>query len=243
MRENKMRSILVTNDDGIRSDGIRRLAEAAREFGDVWVVAPENQRSAASHCITLHSPIDVYSCEFPVEGVQAYSCSGMPGDCVRTGSLYIMPRKPDVVLSGINYGYNVASDIQYSATVGAALEAAFQGCPGIALSEHAGPCHEVTDAYLRQVLSDLLERKYMPDRIFNVNFPGCRLAECRGILEDRTVSKGMFYRDHYEMTERLPDGGMRLMVKGIYNEDAEEGTDFRAVVDRYISIGIVRNVG
>ena len=80
--------ILITNDDGINSDGIVRLAKAAKEFGEVWVVAPETQRSAASHSITLHSTIDVYpSEEFPIAGVHAFFCSGTPGDCVRVGSL------------------------------------------------------------------------------------------------------------------------------------------------------------
>ena len=115
-----MRTILITNDDGIEAGGIVRLAEAAAEFGEVWVVAPARQMSAASHSITLHSPLDIYPHSFPVPGVRAFSCSGTPGDCVRTGSLSILPRRPDVVLSGINYGYNVASDIQYSGTVGAA---------------------------------------------------------------------------------------------------------------------------
>ena len=237
-----MKRILITNDDGITSGGLIRLAEAARQFGEVWVVAPESQRSAASHSITLHSPIDVFPADFPVEGVHAFSCSGMPADCVRVGSLSIMPEKPDVVLSGINYGYNAASDIQYSATAGAAFEAVFQGIPAIALSEQARPCHEVADAWLGRILERLLPERPGADLILNVNFPGCPLAECRGILENRTVSAGMFYRDHYKEIEKLPGGGVRLMVEGDYNEDCEEGTDFRALVENYISIGLVRNI-
>ena len=238
-----MRKILVTNDDGITSDGMIRLAREAKAFGEVWVVAPETQRSAASHSITLHSPLDVYPYPFPVDGVHAWSCSGTPGDCVRVGSLHIMPAKPDVVLSGINHGYNVASDIQYSATAGAAFEAAFQGYPGIALSEEACGCHEVTDAYLHEILERLLEEEQEPGQIFNVNFPGCPLSACRGVLENRTVSRGMFYRDHYKELEKLDRGGVRLMVEGVYNEDAEEGSDFRAVVDHYVSVGKVFNIG
>lgn len=237
-----MKRILITNDDGILADGILRLAKAARELGEVWVVAPDSQRSAASHSITLHSHIDVYPHNFPVEGVHAFSCSGTPGDCVRVGSLSIMPEKPDVVLSGINYGYNAASDIQYSATAGAAFEAAFQGYLAIALSEEAVPCHEVTDAWLLPVLKKLMTRTPGPGQILNVNFPGCPLSECRGLLEDRTVSRGMFYKDHYNEIAKLPGGGVRLMVEGVYNEEAEEGSDFRAIVDKYISIGLVNNL-
>lgn len=238
-----MLSILITNDDGIDADGIVRLASAAKELGEVWVVAPHEQRSAASHSISLHRHIDVYPYDFPVECVRAFSCSGTPGDCVRTGSLYIMPKKPDIVLSGINFGYNVASDIQYSATAGAAFEAAFQGCLAVALSEQASGCHEVSDAYLGDILRELITQRLSYGQIFNVNFPGCPLSECRGVLRDRKVSHGMFYRDSYKALEKLPNGGVRLMVDGEYNEDAEEGTDFRAIVDKYVSLGIVNNIG
>lgn len=236
--------ILITNDDGIESDGIVRLAHVAREFGEVWVVAPESQRSAASHSITLHNPIDIYPYEdFPIADVHAYSCSGTPGDCVRVGGLNVMPQKPDVVLSGINYGYNCASDIQYSATCGAAFEAAFQGYHAIALSEGMCDCHEVTDKYLRQVLSELLDQPLELGFIHNVNFPGCPLGDCKGILYNRRVSRGMFFRDSYDVLEQLDDGGIRYMVNGEYNEDNEEGTDFRAITDKYVSVGIVNNVG
>ena len=238
-----MRKILITNDDGITADGLYRLARTAKTFGDVWVVAPESQRSAASHSITLHSYIDVYPYDFPVEGVHAFSCSGTPADCVRVGSLNVMKERPDVVLSGINYGYNACSDIQYSATAGAAFEGTFQGYLSIALSEGADPCHEVTDAFLGEVLETLLKKDRIPGHIYNVNFPQCPISECKGILWERTVSEGMFFRDRYRELENPEHGGMRLMVDGQYNEDAEEGSDFRAIVDGYVSVGIVNNIG
>ncbi len=237
-------NILITNDDGIEADGIMRLARVAKEFGEVWVVAPESQRSAASHSITLHDTIDVFEAEdFPISGVHAFSCSGTPGDCVRVGGLNIMPDRPDVVLSGINFGYNCASDIQYSATCGAAFEAAFQGYHAIALSEGACDNHQVTDKYIRRVLTELLDAPLEKGYIHNVNFPGCELSECKGILFDRRVSRGMFYRDTYDVIEKLDNGGIRFMVNGAYNEENEPGTDFRAITDGYISIGQVNNVG
>ncbi len=237
-----MKKILITNDDGIDAKGLERLARAAKAYGEVWIVAPEHQRSAASHSITLRDSMLVYPHAFPVEGVKAFSCSGMPGDCVRVGSLGVMPGMPDVVLSGINYGYNVASDVQYSATVGAALEAAFQEVLGIAFSE--GLDHpEVTDAYLDQVLKQVLAYEYIPGQIVNVNFPNCPLSQCKGILENRTVSRGMVYKDHYNALEELPDGGVRWMVEGVIQKDAEEGSDYKAILDGYIAIGRVNNVG
>ena len=235
--------ILITNDDGINADGIIRLARSAKKIGEVWVVAPLEQRSAASHSISLHNHIDIYPHAFSVPDVKAFSCSGTPADCVRVGSLNIMPCKPDLVLSGLNNGYNVASDIQYSATAGAAFEGAFQGITSIALSEEADKLHEVSDEYLENILSELSDKKLGFGQIFNVNFPGCQLNECKGILKDRKVSHGMFFRDRYKELEKLENGGIRLMVDGEYNEDAETDTDFKAVVDKYISISIVNNIG
>ncbi|MCR4695429.1 MAG: 5'/3'-nucleotidase SurE [Pseudobutyrivibrio sp.] len=237
-------NILITNDDGINASGLFRLAQVAREFGQVWVVAPDSQRSAASHSITLRETIDIYPAPgFEAEGIKAFACSGTPGDCVRVGALSVMPQKPDLLLSGINYGYNAASDIQYSATCGAAFEGAFQGCHSIALSEGASDCHEVTDKYLREVIAELIHTDIKPGFIHNVNFPDCKLEDFKGILRERTVSSGMFFKDTYQHVETLDNGGKRYMVKGMYNENCEDLTDFHAIVNNYISIGVVNNVG
>ncbi len=237
-----MRRILITNDDGIESDGIRRLAETAKEFGEVWIIAPESQRSAASHSITLRHPIDVHPFNFPVEGVHAFFCTGTPGDCVRVGSISIMPEKPDVVFSGINFGYNVASDIQYSATAGAAFEGEFQGYLSIAFSEGISGNHEVTDRYLKEIMEELIDKPYVPGQIWNVNFPHCKLEECKGILRDRKVSRKSFFTDRYKAVEEFSNGGVSLMVDGIFMPSSEEGTDYGAVLDNYVAIGVVRNL-
>ena len=237
-----MHRIMITNDDGIDSDGLFRLVKTAKDFGEVVVVAPDRERSAASHSITLRHELDVYPYEYPVKGVKAYTCSGTPADCVRVGSLNIMDHKPDIVMSGINYGYNVATDIQYSATVGAAFEAAFQGYHAIAFSEGMSSCHEVTDAFLQQMMGELIEKPLQPGQIFNVNFPDCPYSEYKGILYDRSVSSGTPYKDHYVEKEKLEKGGIRLMVKGDPSTESEAGSDYRAVVDHYISVGVVNNV-
>ncbi len=239
-----MKKILITNDDGIRADGIRRLAEAARSFGEVWVIAPDSERSAASHSITLRTPFDVYpEPDFPVADVHAFSCTGMPADCIRVGVMAVMPQKPDVVLSGINHGYNMASDIQYSATCGAAFEGSFQGCHAIAFSEQACDCHEVSDAYLQEVLAQLIDQRLPEGQIYNVNFPGCTLDECRGILRERTVSRSMIFIDGYKQVEELERGGRRYMVDAQLNRECEENTDMRAAVEGFVSIGTVSNIG
>lgn len=236
-----MRKILITNDDGINADGIIRLAQAATEFGEVWVIAPDSQRSAMSHSITLRHSVDAWKVDFPVPGVHAYACSGTPGDCVRIGSLNIVPGKPDHVFSGINYGFNAASDIQYSATAGAAFEAAFQGIHTIAFSEDACEIHEVTERYLKEIIAELLNKPLGVNQIWNVNFPGCQLAECNGILRDRKVSTDAFYVDQYIETT-VSEDKVSYMVEGIRNYSALEGTDLKAIFDNYISIGIATNI-
>ncbi|MCR5785633.1 MAG: 5'/3'-nucleotidase SurE [Eubacterium sp.] len=238
-----MKNILVVNDDGINSDGLLRLVKAAKKFGEVWVVAPESQRSATSHSITLRNYLDLHRCDFPVEGVVAYSCSGQPADCVRVGVLNVMDEKPDIVFSGINFGYNVASDLQYSGTAGAAFEAVFQGIPAIAFSESGNGIHEATDKYLEEIIGKYIDIEHTPGKILNVNFPGCKIEDFKGIKENVGVSTGMFYNDRYIEQERFEDGGMRLFVEGVFDGAAEEGTDFSAVLNGYIAVGYVNNVG
>ena len=237
--------ILITNDDGINADGLIRLAREASRFGSVYVVAPYEQRSAASHSLTLRHSVDVWKADFPVEGVKAFACDGTPVDCVRIGALNIVEGGPDFVFSGINYGYNAATDLQYSATAGAAFEGAFQGVHSVAFSEEMCDCHEVTDHYLREVITELIEdlSGKPVDRgvIFNVNFPGCALGECKGILRDRKVSACSFYEDRYKI---LSTDGDRTtyMVDGLRSHDSEDGTDLRAVYEHYVSIGKATNI-
>ena len=235
------RKILITNDDGIKADGIIRLAKAAKKYGEVWVVAPEEQRSAASHSITLRTYIDVKECQFPVEGVKAFATSGTPADCVRVGVLNVMPQKPDIVLSGINFGYNAGTDVQYSATIGAAMEAVFQGIPAVAFSEGFDDAYVITDKYLDDILEEVIDTEYEPLKVININFPTCREEEFKGILRDRINSMGSIFKDTYDC-EVLEDGTCRYTVNGLYNEDVEEDSDLRALFDNYISIGSVTNI-
>ena len=138
-------------------------------------------------------------------------------------------------------GLIMASDIQYSATAGAAFEAAFQKVHAIAFSEDACERHEVTDRYLRGIVAELIEKPLTVNQIWNVNFPGCSLEECKGILRDRTVSTGEFYKDRYNETV-ISEGRIAYMVEGIRNWHASEHTDLKAILDNYVSIGIVTNI-
>jgi 5'-nucleotidase len=232
--------ILVVNDDGIHATGIYHLAKMAAKLGEVWVVAPDQQCSAMSHRITVHGTIDIIQENFSVEGVHAYSVSGTPADCVKIGINHLMPQKPDIVMSGINYGYNVGLDILYSGTVGAAMEALLNGIPAIAFSMEMNDIYDVVDANLIPITKDLLNRTIQKNEIWNVNFPGCTLSELRGVLDNRIPAQAQFYTNNYIRND-LGDSNFRLNANGVKNTYADEGTDMRAVLENYISIGKVRN--
>ena len=232
--------ILVTNDDGISAEGIVRLARMAKELGEVWVVAPKEQCSAMSQRITVHGDLTVRQEKFLEEGVPAYSVSGTPADCVKVALRYLLPEKPDVVFSGINCGYNIGFDIAYSGTVGAAIEAIMQGVPAIAFSNEANGNYEVAEAHMLAVTTDLLSRQIAANEIWNVNFPGCGLANCKGILETKKIAQSQFYLDNYSKMD-YKDGSFGLSPMGIPVTEGAEGTDMHAVLNGYISVGKIRS--
>lgn len=236
-----MSKIMLTNDDGIFTDGMIRLAKTASKLGEVWIVAPDSERSGKSHAASFHNSIEAWEVDYPVPGVRAFASTGTPADCVRIGLLNIIPGSAEFVFSGINYGFNLATDLQYSATVGAAFEAAFQKKHVIAFSEDASPVHEVTDRYLEEIMIELMEKPLDYAQIWNVNFPSCTLSECQGILRDRKTFLGEFYRDRYNET-KLENGRISFMVEGIRNWEGEEGTDLKAILDNYVSIGRANNI-
>lgn len=232
--------ILVVNDDGIFATGISHLARMATNLGEVWVVAPDQQCSAMSHRITVYGTLEVKQVDFPVAGVQAYGVSGTPADCVKVGVKYLMTEKPDIVLSGVNHGYNVGLDILYSGTVGAAMEALLHGIPAMAFSKEMNDNYDVVDANLLSITKELLSHTIQRNEIWNINFPGCTMSEFRGVLYNRIPAQSQFYLDNYERSD-MENNSFSLSLKGMRITDAEEGTDMRAVLDNYISVGKVRS--
>lgn len=235
-----MRKILVSNDDGIDSEGLARLVKVGKKFGEVWVVAPSKQYSAMSHSATFWKPVDVWPVDFPVEGVHAFCTSGTPSDCVSIGLNEIVPGGPDLVFCGINCGFNIASDIQYSATVGSALEAANHHIHTIAFSESHESDHKVTDIYIEQIAAELVDRPLGRNEIWNVNFPNCSLDECKGIMYDCVLSQDDFYAGGYDVVAKDGDK-ISYMVNFERDWTATEGTDLYAIMNNYVSVGRVKN--
>lgn len=238
----KIKNILVVNDDGIEAEGLRKLAEAALRFGRVWVAAPHSQCSAVSQKISVFERVTVTPCAFPVPVEAAWSVQGTPADCVKVALRRLLPVRPDLVVSGVNNGYNAGFDIAYSGTVGAAMEALMQGIPAIAFSKGYNSSFEITETYLPLLLEDLMLAPPERHEMWNVNFPGIPLEECRGILIDRTVAPLQLYQDHFENEEQHENGAFSYQNLGIHvtREEAPEGSDVRAVLDGFVSVGTIR---
>jgi 5'-nucleotidase len=160
--------ILLTNDDGVRADGLGVLASRLADLGEVYVVAPDRERSCTGHAFTLFEPLRVENL-----APRWYSVSGTPADCVYLGVLELCPR-PDLVISGINHGYNLGADIFYSGTVAGAIEAALRGVPAIAVSMGYGPGADfLPAAQLCHAVAQAAVRSGLPEKtILNINLPG-----------------------------------------------------------------------
>ncbi len=235
--------ILITNDDGISADGIRKLAETARRFGDVTVVAPDVQRSAASHHCIFSRPLILKKYDFGLDGINAFTLDGTPADCVRVGIFAAMDSKPDAVLSGINHGYNISSDIQYSGTVGAALEAAFLGVRAIAVSygNYQFEATDIVDRYLPELLEEYLEKPLPANQVWNINIPDCPADECMGIIRNAAMNTDCFYDDQY-LKEKVDEKTWSVtnITHRIWKGPAN--SDLNAVINKYISVGTVTNL-
>lgn len=177
--------ILVTNDDGVRAPGIRALAEALRSVGDVVVVAPDRERSAVGHALTLHHPLRAAEIRPAV-----FAVDGTPTDCVNLGIHTLLGSRPDIVVSGINCGGNMGDDITYSGTVSAAMEATLMGIPALAVSlvtAGRGDNYVAAAAFVAKLVRIVSEKGLPRDTLLNVNVPdlseeqlGCAIITSQG---------------------------------------------------------------
>jgi 5'-nucleotidase len=237
--------ILIVNDDSIDAPGIVVLARAAAELGEVWVAAPAEQCSAMSQKLTLRELIRVEQVpDFPAPVRGAWRIGGTPVDCVKVAMEYLMENKPDLVLSGINNGFNAGQDIAYSGTLGAAFEAVRHNIPAIAISAAGDKYLPEAEKHLLPILRELAEQQADPGSVWNVNFPVMKEGRpLRGILRDRLVCPVSMYQERYLPVLHEEDSVV-LECRGIPTPDAmiPEGTDAAAVRAGYISIGQVANL-
>ena len=223
--------ILVSNDDGYRAPGLSAMVEAVSDFGEVTVIAPNQDRSGASNSLTLTVPIRVEQIE---NGY--FVCSGTPTDCVHLGITGLMPQEPDMIISGINNARNLGDDVLYSGTVGAAMEGRFLGLPAIAVSLAGDdPIHfDTAGNVVRQLLEKMLQAPLSPSTILNINVPDLPRDQISGWQATRLGGRD---RACPAIRARDPVG------KDIYwigaagvEQDAGPGTDFFAIAQGYVSI-------
>jgi len=242
--------ILITNDDGINAPGLEVLTEIANDIagpeGEVWTVAPAFEQSGVGHCISYTHPM-----LFAQLGHRRYAAEGSPADCVLAAIYEVFQgAKPDLVLSGVNRGNNSAENVLYSGTIGAAMEAALQGIPSIALSQFMGPeTNALADPFDcarqhgTQTVRNLLDKGIWTKddyRVFyNVNFPPVSGAACKGLQ----VAPQGFRRDTAFSTEPhlSPSGKRFLWIQGgPQHRPTQPGTDAAVNLDGYISVTPMR---
>ncbi len=228
-----MSVILVSNDDGVHSPGIIALYRAMKSLGEAYIVAPDRERSATSHSLTLHRPLKAEEIRLNV-----FCINGTPTDCVTLGINKLLPEKPAVIVSGINKGANLGDDITYSGTVAAAIEGTIYGIPSISFSlVNDGHHHyhfETASYFASKITSFVLKNSLPYDTLLNVNIPNLRKEEICGIKFTRQGKR--IYDDSIQETYS-PWGEKHYWIGG-GNPFWERGedTDIETVKANFVSI-------
>lgn len=233
-----MMRILLTNDDGIHAPGIIALCTELATIGNVCVVAPDSEKSATSQAITVHHPIRVDQYSFPVAGVQAWRIGGTPTDCVKIAlESLMMEQPPDIVISGINLGPNLGTDVLYSGTVSAAIEGALHDLPAIAVSLDSWQMTDFTPAaqFTARLAITVLQENTLPaGTVLNVNVPAVTQSNLQGVRISRLGQR--IYENTFD--RRVDPRGRSYYWMGGNLKDLPhtEDTDVAAVQDNYISV-------
>lgn len=225
--------ILLANDDGIDATGLRALEEALAPLGTCWTVAPEREQSAQSHALTLHKPLRVRP-----HGERRWSVSGTPADCVYIAVHHLLPRRPTIVVSGINRGANLGNDVFYSGTVAAAMEGALHGFPAVAISlvrRGGGAARwDTAGIVARRVVEAAVKNGLPAGAVLNVNVPDIPPEDLKGVKVTRLG------RHEYEPLVTLredPRGGTYYWIGGLAEHFAPTpGTDAPAVLEGYAAV-------
>ncbi|MBA2588319.1 MAG: 5'/3'-nucleotidase SurE [Alphaproteobacteria bacterium] len=230
--------ILVTNDDGIHSPGLAVAEKIARSLSDdVWVVAPENEQSGAPHSLTLTSPLRLR----PLEE-KRFAVSGTPTDCVMMACLHILKdHVPDLVLSGVNWGSNLADDVTYSGTIAGAMEGCAFNIPSIAMSQcyDEGDRHAIDwsagESHGPATVAALVAAGWPAGTLINVNFPGCPAAAAKGV---KVVPQGKYDLQSTEIEERIDARQRAYYWIGLRRRKATppDDTDVGAIYGNHIAV-------
>src|SRR3954467_613702 len=236
--------ILCTNDDGIHAPGLKVLEEIARALSDdVWVVAPELDQSGVSHSLSLNDPLRLREV-----GPRHFAVRGTPTDCVIMGSRHILGDKgPELVLSGVNKGRNVAEDVVYSGTIAGALEGTILGIPSFALSQEFSvetrdaPLWETALKFGPPILRKVIDAGVPKNTVINVNFPACAPDEVAGVRVTRQGKRNLGFLKVDQRRDGRGNPYFWIGFERIAVLDAPaEGTDLAALAARFISVTPLR---
>ncbi len=229
--------ILVTNDDSIHAKGIRTLIKIAREFGEVTVVAPDSPRSGTGHGITIATPLRLKKLH-EEDNYREYMSNGLPVDCVKLGQKLLFDgSQPDLVLSGINHGSNASTNVIYSGTMAAVIEACIEGMPaiGFSLLDHA-PDADFSQAedFIRDIIKTMIENPLPKGTCLNVNIPKIKKEEILGV---RVCKQANAFWNEIYVERRDPFGIEYFWLDGEFvGEDADPESDMWALNNHYISV-------
>ncbi len=237
--------LLISNDDGIFALGVRSLAnELAAAGHEVFVVCPDQERSATGHGLTMHHPIRAEEVESVFDpAVKAWACSGTPADCVKLALWALLDSPPDLVLSGINHGANLGTDVLYSGTVSAAMEGVIEGIPGIAFSlcNHKGQTFQPAATFARSLVAQLEQHPLPELLLLNVNVPSVDASDIPGVAITRQGVRR--YIDVFDQRQD-PRGKTYYWLSGELLQDVPQPsdlttqipTDVQAIRENYITV-------
>jgi 5'-nucleotidase len=235
-------NILVTNDDGIASEGLWALAKAMSRVGQVSIIAPDRERSGVGSCLSFRSDISINQVASSITGVSAYAVDGTPGDCVMLGINRMSESKIDLIVSGINSGPNIGRDIQYSGTVMATLQGYYRKIPSMAVSLYPKTHEEKLDFDFAADVAEKLalnirNGKLKTDAVLNLNVPNIPRDRIKGIVMTRTADTG------YVKSSRIQGNNIMNYTLEMDNsllDSIVEDTDIWAIHSGYISISLLR---
>jgi len=228
--------ILISNDDGIQAEGITALRLAMEELGEVTVVAPDRPKSATGHGITVHKPLRVDEVSFPGSTTKGFAVNGTPSDCVKIALQALMPEQPDIVISGINFGPNLGTDVLYSGTVSAALEGVINDVPAVAISLASFESEDYSRAaeFAKKIVRAVVLEGLPAETLLNVNVPLVKDHDIKGVAITKLGKRR--YQNIFE--KRLdPRGKVYYWMGGeVLDLDVEPDTDIAAVKRNEISV-------
>lgn len=228
--------ILITNDDGYNSKGIKALINAVKNLGKILIIAPDSPQSGMGHAISVNKPIRCYKTNF-FGSVEAYCCTGTPVDCIKMGLYLLKDKKPDLILSGINHGSNVSTNILYSGTMSAAVEGALSGIPsvGYSLTDYSENADfQYSEKIVKTISKKVIKEGFKKGTCLNVNIPNIKENQIKGI---KVCRQGRAFWDDTFDHRKDPLGKDYYWLTGSFSSKEQAlDTDINYLENNYVTI-------